>query len=256
MLNTAKSLKDYALDGTDGKIGTVKEFYFDDQFWAIRYLVADTGHWLPGRQVLISPHALGAVNTEKRQVAVSLTKKQIEASPSLDSDKPVSRQFEDSFYGYYGWPRYWSGPYMWGPYPGIVRDSDRIRNLPRSKDSWNPHLRSTREVNGYHLQATDGEIGHVADFIVDDETWAIRYLIADTQNWRPGKKVLISPEWIKRVSWSESKVFVDLSRTLIKQSPEYSEWAMFSRDYEKILHRHYNRRGYWVEEPAAHAHSR
>ena len=122
MLCKAKTVKGYKLDSLDGEIGSVKEFYFDDQHWAIRYLVADTGNWLTGRQVLISPYALGVVNQGKQSISINLTNKQIEKSPSLASDKPVSRQFEVSYYGYYGWPVYWDGPYMWGPYPNIVRD--------------------------------------------------------------------------------------------------------------------------------------
>jgi hypothetical protein len=251
MLNTAKTVKGYGLNSLDGEIGTVKEFYFDDQYWAVRYLVAETGRWLPGRQVLISPHALGVIDGEKHDIAVKLTKKQIELSPDLSVDKPVSRQFEDDYYGYYGWPTYWSGNYMWGPYPGLVRDSDRERGLPRPQEMGNPHLRSTHEVTGYHISASDGEIGHVSDFIIDDETWAIRYLIVDTLNWWPGKKILLAPQWIERVSWGESKVVVDLTREMIKRSPEYDESAALTRPYESKLHEHYGRRGYWDEIPAA-----
>ncbi|MCX5824170.1 MAG: PRC-barrel domain-containing protein, partial [Deltaproteobacteria bacterium] len=251
MLNKAKTLKGYKLDSRDGEIGTVKEFYFDDHHWTIRYLVADTGTWLMGRQVLISPYALVAVNKEEQHITVDLTKKQIEDSPSLNSDKPVSRQFEETYYGYYGWPMYWSGPYMWGYYPTIVRDREKWRKSNQGGKAWDPHLRSTDDVSGHNIQASDGEIGHVEDFIVDDETWAIRYLIVDTRNWWPGKKVLLSPQWIERVSWSESKVFVNLLRETIKQSPEYTEESPLTRDYETKLHRHYNRQEYWDDEPAA-----
>ena len=251
MLITAKSVKGYALHSIDGVIGAVKEFYFDDHHWVIRYLVADTGNYLPGRQVLISPYALGAMSRPERHVAVFLTKKQIEDSPSLNSDKPVSRQFEDAYSGYYGWPAYWSGPHMWGANPNIVRDSARWSDIPRNGITGNHHLRSTREVSGYHIHASDGEIGHVADFVIDDDTWAIRYLIIDTKSWLPGKKFLISPRWIERVSWSESKVFVTLSREIIKRSPEYQEESLITRDYEAKLHAHYGRRGYWDEMPAS-----
>ena len=145
---------------------------------------------------------------------------------------------------------------MWGYYPYIVRDREKWRKSNQDGKAWDPHLRSTDDVSGHNIQAADGEIGHVEDFIVDDETWAIRYLIVDTRNWWPGKKVLISPKWIERVSWSESKVFVNLTRETIKQSPEYSEESLLTRDYETGLHRHYNRQGYWVDEPAAKEHSR
>jgi sporulation protein YlmC with PRC-barrel domain len=255
MLSKAKTLKGYRLHSLDGEIGKVKEFYFDDRHWTIRYLVADTGNWLPGRQVLISPYALGAVNRDEQDIVIDLTKKQIEESPTLNSDKPVSRQFENTYYGYYGYPMYWTGTYMWGFSPFIVRDPEKRRESTQGEEAWDPHLRSTHEVTGYHIQADDGEIGHVEDFIVDDETWAIRYLVVGTRNWWPGKRVLISPQWIKRVTWSERKVLVNLSRETIKRSPEYTEESLPTRDYEIGLHRHYSRQGYWVDELAAKEHS-
>ena len=256
MLNKAKTLNGYKMDSLDGEIGSVKEFYFDDKYWAIRYLVADTGNWLTGRKVLISPYALVAVNKEEKHITINLTKKQIEGSPSLNSDKPVSRQFEDIYYGYYEWPMYWGGPFMWGTSPYLVQKREKMEQIRQRGESWDPHLRSTHDVSGHHIQAADGEIGHVEDFIIDDETWAIRYLIIDTQNWWPGKKVLVSPQWIERVSWIESKVFVNLSREAIKQSPEYLGESLPTRDYEDRLHRHYNRQGYWVDKAAAKKHSR
>lgn len=256
MLIKAKTLTGYKLNGLDGEIGKVDEFYFDDRHWAVRYLVVDTGNWLVGRQVLISPYALVAVNKEEQQVSIALTKKQIEDSPSLDTAKPVSRQFEESYFGFYGWPAYWAGPYMWGPYPYIVRDRGQESEPTNAEKAWDPHLRSTHDVTDHHVQATDGEIGHVADFVIDDETWAIRYLVIDTRNWWPGKQVLLSPKWIERVSWEESKIFVNLPREAIKQSPGYTEEFLITRDYEAGLHRHYDRPGYWDEEPVDKKHSR
>jgi len=250
MLHKIKTLKGYSLDSLDGEIGSVKEFYFDDKHWTIRYLVADTGNWLKGRQVLISPYALVEALETEHQITVNLTKKQIENSPSLNSDMPVSRQFEEAYNDYYEWPTYWGGPYMWGAYPyAAVRDREKRSESTQSEKAWDPHLRSTHEVSSYRIQAEDGEIGHVEDFILDDKTWAIRYLVIDTRNWLPGKKVLVSPQWIERVSWNESKVFVNLTREAIKLSPEYSEGSLVTRAYETGLHEHYNRRGYWVDEP-------
>lgn len=248
MLLKAKALKGFKLDSLDGEIGKVSEFYFDDQYWAIRYLVADTGGWLTGRQVLISPYALVGAVKESEAIVVNLTKQQIQDSPSLESDMPVSRQFEMDYHGYYGWPMYWGGPMMWGAYPYLARDPNQWNTPTDIEKSWDPHLRSTDAVTGHHIQATDGEIGHVEDFILDDETWAIRYLVIDTRNWWPGKKVLVSPEWIERVSWTESKVFVKLSREDIKASPEYKEDVLVTRDYESGLFRHYGRDGYWSHE--------
>ena len=251
MLNNTKKLMGHKLDSLDGEIGKVKDFYFDDQHWTIRYLVADTGGWLTGRQVLISPYALVAVVGEDQHIAVDLTRKQIEDSPSLNTDKPVSLQFEQVYYGHYGWPVYWGGPYSWGNYSHLERDRDKwAESIPHEK-AWNPHLRSTENVIGHHIQALDGEVGHVEDFIIEDETWAIRYLVVDTHNWWPGKKVLVSPQWIESVSWDEKKVFINLSREAIKRSPEYTEETLLTRDYEAGLHRHYKRQTYWVDELAA-----
>ncbi len=255
MLIKAKTLKGYSIQNIDAEtMGKVKEFYFDDQYWTIRYLVADTGNWLTGRHVLISPYALTAVNCDHQNIVVDLTKKQVEDSPSWDSDKPVSRQFEESFHGYYGYPMYWGGPYSWGAYPYIVRDRSNWKESNQGGKAWDAHLRSTHAVSGYHLQAVDGEIGHVEDFIIDDEAWAIRYLIVDTKNWWSWKKILVSPQWIERVSWSESKVFVKLFREDVKKSPEYTE-ALLTRDYEIELHSHYKRQGYWIDELVVKEHT-
>ncbi|NDP20731.1 MAG: PRC-barrel domain containing protein [Paludibacter sp.] len=248
MLIKAKTLKGYKLDANDGEVGKVKDFYFDDQHWAIRYLIADTGNWLTGKQVLISPYALISVNKEEENIGINLNKKQIEESPTLDSDKPVSQQFEEAYYGYYGFPTYWSGTYMWGAYPNIMRDSKELKITKEREKSWNPNLRSTNAVSGLYIQASDGEIGHVEDFIIDDETWAIRYLIIDTTNWWGGKKILVSPQWIDKVSWDEYKVFVNLSKENIKESPEYSDELLLTREYETNLYQHYDKKDYWTGE--------
>jgi hypothetical protein len=252
MLYTAKTLKGYALHSRDGNIGSAREFYFDDKYWTVRYLVADTGGWLTGRKVLLSPFSLLSVDPVKKQMRVGLTKKQIEDSPNLDTDKPVSRQFEESYYGYYGWPTYWGGPYSWGPYPYVTRDSERWQEFSNREQSWDSHLRSTHAVDGYHVDASDGNVGHVEDFIIDDESWAIRYLVVNTHNWIPGKKVLVSPLWIENISWDESKVFVSLTREAIKNAPELTDDLLLTRNYEIELHGHYDREGYWAEELVKH----
>jgi len=248
MLTKAKTLDGYKLHGVDGEIGKVKEFYFDDQYWTIRYLVVDTGNWLVGRLVLISPYALKSVNKEKKYISINLTKQQIEKSPSHNSNKPVSRHFEEDYHGYYNWPRYWGGPYMWGSHSHIEPDLKQHKDFIIDKKSWDSHLRSTDDVSGHHIEATDGNIGHVEDFIIDDETWAIRYLIVDTQNFWPGKLVLVSPQWIERISWPEKKIFINLSCESIKESPEYTEAFLLDRDYETGLYKHYNRKSYWTKE--------
>ncbi len=251
MLTKLGSLKGYKLNAADGEFGDVENFYFDDQHWTIRYLIANTGSWLTGRQVLISPYAINHVIHHGKILNVDLTKKQIQKSPSLNTKLPVSRQFEEAYYGYYGWPTYWDGPYMWGSYAHLVRDRDKWKSPTAPAQSWDRHLRSSQEVTGYNIEALDGEIGHVEDFVIDDESWAIRYLVVATRNWWPGRKVLVSPQWIERVSWSESKVCINLSREAIKASPEYTAESLLTRDYEIGLHKHYNRKSYWIDELAA-----
>jgi uncharacterized protein YrrD len=242
-------LSGYSLGVSDGEIGKVKDFYFDDKFWTIRYLVMDTGSWLVERKVLISPYAVSGINTDEKVIGTRLTKKQIENSPSWDADKPVSRQYEIDYYGYYGWPAYWYGPYAWGPYYYPYRERQRQPETTSEEQKWDPNLRSSSEVSGYNVQAEDGEIGHVADFIINNETWRVRYLIIDTKSWWPGGEVLLPPQWAKRVSWNDHKVFVTLGRETIKQAPEYDKQKPVSRDYEDRLHRYYKREGYWASEP-------
>ena len=232
MFNQVKKLKGCMLDGLDGEIGDVREFYFDDRYWAIRYLVADTGNWLKGRQVLISPYALAAAIDEQQPIAIGLTQKQIEDSPLLNNDMPVSRQFEEAYYGYYGWPAYWSGEYLWGPCPNLVRERGNWQESAQAAKPCDLHLHSTADVYSCHIQAEHGEIGNVDDMIIEDETWTIRYLIVDTRKWWPGKKVLVSPQWIKRVDWGDSNVLVNLPSEI----PEYDAVHHNHPPYKTRLH--------------------
>lgn len=259
MIRSASELKGYTIRASDGDIGEVMQFYFDDEKWTIRYLVADTGGWLMGRKVLISPAALGRVDWNSRTLGVNMTKERVENSPSIDTDRPVSRQHESAYYDYYGYPYYWSGPYVWGPvaypvYPPIApgaapgaagAPSTVDRELAAARQSEDVHLRSTMEVTNYYIEASDGDIGHVEDFLIDDESWTIRYIVIDTRNWWPGKKVLVSPEWIRSVSWSDARVHIDLPRDKIKNGPEYDPSLPLTRDYETQLHKHYGRSEYW-----------
>jgi hypothetical protein len=267
MLRQAKDFTNYKLRARDGDIGKAKEFYFDDVSWTVRYLVANTGGWLSCRLVLISPYALHPVIEAEQVVPVDLTKKQIEDSPSLNTDEPVSRQYERQYYDYYGWPQYWVGPLAWGQSYSPAREFGGINwpagtaITPVETDDYpahpeipgDPHLRSTQDVTGHHIQAVDGEIGHVEDFIIDDVTWEIRYLVVNTKNLWPGQHILIAPQWIERVSWGELKVFVNLERDIIKGAPAYTP-ATLNRKYELQLYRYYGRFEYWADKPVAQAH--
>jgi uncharacterized protein YrrD len=227
MLRSIRQLYGEKLGTAEGAIGHVKDFYFDDQRWAVRYIVADTGSWLPGRQVLISPHAFGDLYQDNDCLLVNLSCQQIEDCPVIESHKPVSRQYEEEYYRYYGWPSYWDGGGMWGaagfpiaPPPHFVP----IKEGSLSEGSANeddPHLRSTKAVTGYHIQTADGAIGHVTDFMIDDKSWAIRHLVVETGHWFFGKEIVISPKHIDRISYEESKVFVNVTKDSIQNAKEY-----------------------------------
>jgi hypothetical protein len=207
-------------------MGKVYSFLFDDLEWTIRYLVVDTGDWLPGRKVLLSPMAIDKVDVECQSLAVGLTQAQVENSPPLAADAPVSRQIEADLHQYYGWVPYWrSGVPAAGPGPVaaaavLAAQGEDAKEEPPA----DPHLRSTREVVGYHIEARDGEVGHVDDFLAEEDRWMIRHLVVDTGNWLPGKQVLVSPTWIEMVNWADRIVSVDLKRETIQKSPEF-KWS-------------------------------
>ena len=264
MLRSMTDLKDYAIRATDGAIGRVKDCYFDDESWVVRYLIVDTGDWLTSRKVLISPMSIGEPNWPEKLLPVSITREQVKNSPDIDTDKPVSRQHEQLYLGYYGYPYYWGGAGLWGmgAYPGMLSgvgyagsdaeyralrsELDRAQAHAGKHDDL--HLRSCKAVAGYHIMATDGDIGHVESLLIDDETWAIRYLVVNTSNWWLGHQVLITPKWIRDVSWSSSTVTVDLSRQAVKAAPPYDSAAQLDRKREMDVHEHYGRPGYWADD--------
>jgi sporulation protein YlmC with PRC-barrel domain len=250
MLYRLKQFIGLPIKATDGEIGKIKDVYFDDHRWAVRYLVVDTSSWLLGRKVLISAISVGSIDREDSVVQVRLTRNQIEASPQIDTDKPVSRQHEVDYFDYYGYPYYWCGPALWGTasnpvlqlgaVPPVINAPGRYGEAPID-----PHLRSANEVTGYRIHTSDAAIGHVEDFLLDDVSWAIRYLIVDTRNWLPGKHVVIPPGWITEVDWSENVVNVDVTRDTVQAAPEYHTDMDFSRVQEAHLYQHYQRPSYW-----------
>jgi uncharacterized protein YrrD len=250
MLRSTKELRGYKIRAIDGEIGQVHEFYFDDLDWIFRYLVVDTGNWLPGRKVLLKPVVLAQPDWETRSLSVELTKEQVENSPSISADEPVSRQMEVDLHTYYGWTPYWRGglpPFGVGAAAAAEAIAMAAAPMGESDDQeGDQHLRSTREVNGYRIQARDGEIGHVDDLIIEDETWFIRCLVVDTRNWLPGRKVLVAPAWAEQVSWVEREIQVDLSRETIRESPEFDASTPVNRDYEGRLYDYYGRPRYWA----------
>ena len=277
MLRSAKEMVGYAVGATDGVIGHVKDFYLDDEKWVIRYLVVDTGGWLSSRKVLVSPIAVGTPDWEQRLMPVSISKEQVSKSPDIDTEQPVSRQHEMAYSGYYGYPSYWGGGGYWGGamYPDLMMSAyggfggsdagpgDEQREMARRETARSemarsekalhanddPHLRSFNAVVGYHIHASDGDIGHVAGMLIDEQTWAVRYLVVDTSNWWLGHQVLIAPQWIEAVNWLDETVAVSMTRQAIKDAPVYDAQATMSRDAEDQLYQHYGHAGYWSGYP-------
>jgi len=260
MLRNLKDMDDFEIKATDGTIGQIKDFYFDDDTWTVRYLVVETGSWLDTRMVLISPIAVRRPDWSARTLPVSLTLQQVQNSPDIETDKPVSRQNEESYLGYYGYPTYWGGDALWGAgmvpyamdptvgvYTGYGKDSaererdlqDFLRDERARHRNDDPHLRSCAAVSGYHIHATDGDIGHVAGYLADDDSWALRYLIVNTSNWWMGHQVLVAPRWITGVHWTDHTVSVDLTREAIKSAPAYDATQEWTPDLDVNLQRHY-----------------
>ncbi len=249
MQRSLKDLEQYSVRATDGEIGRVVDFFLDDEQWAVRYLVVEAGGFFSGRRVLISPMAFREVDWSTREFHLALTMDKVKASPDIDAAKPVSRQHEREYNRYYGYPYYWSSFGMWGMgmYPGLLAGAGR-KDAPVEKaeqPTGDAHLRSASELRHYHVQGTDDAIGHVDDFIADDATWGIRYLVIDTSNWWFGKKVLVAPHWAHRISWQDRNVYVDMTREAIKSSPEWDEAASVNRQYEQRLYDYYGRPVYW-----------
>lgn len=260
VLRSAKELIGYDIRAKDNGIGHVHDFYFEDEEWAVRYMIADTGPWLLGRRVLVSVTALEAPDWQTQTFPVALTREEVKNGPEIDADKPVSRQQQLKLHEYFGWPIYWGtdahspGSRVVGTKPNVVAEDQvpetGLKEMERGlevepEQHGDPHLRSMREVIGYGIDANDGEIGDVDDFIVDDEEWEVRYLVVDTGALLPGRRVLISPDWTDWIHHDEGEVMVDLTREAIKNSPEYNPEDPVNRAYEDTLYDYYGRPKYW-----------
>ncbi len=226
MYRNVNSLIGKPMVATDGEMGKVEEFYFNDQAWIIVYLVVKTGNWLSGRKVLISPNALIKGKDRAQTFPVNITKEQIKNSPDINTELPVSRQQEIALHQYYPWQSYWGTGFYEGGVWGIVTPPV-VSPAPPKVAIGDTHLRSTHAISGYHIETTDGQLGHLRDFIVDDKTWHIEYLVIEMHSWLSGKKVLIERKHIKDIKWAGSKVLVDVTKVTLEDSPAYEESAFF-----------------------------
>ena len=236
---------------SDGTIGKIKDLYFDDRSWAIRYLVVETVALLAAGRVLISPISVSSIDWDDSLVHVKLTIEQVKGSPPIDTDKPISRQHEEQLFDYYGYPYYWTDPSQClkanGPID-LPGGEPAARNMPgiRGAAPLDPRLRSANEVAGYGIQTTTEPMGYVEDFLVDVATWGIRYLLVKTRSWLPGTHVVIPPTWIKEVVWGQRIVRAAVGAESVRDAPEFSPGIEFSRAYETRLYKHYQRDPYWL----------
>lgn len=248
MLRSIKSLKGLKLIAKDGTIGKVYDFYFDDDMWTVRYLVADTRAWLPGRKVLISPIVFGKQEWDMQKFSVRLSKEQIRNSPNIDEKMPVSRQKQLELHRYFAWPAYWNtGMFINATQIPLPQKKRRNREQGNKNENNDTHLRSTREVSTYQVRAEDGKIGHVEDFILNDESWLILYVVVKRESL-PGRQVLVSTAWLSDIDWDRRTVSVDLTADAVKNSPEYDPNMPVNRAYEVRLYDFYGRPKYWLRK--------
>ncbi|MGE3490093.1 MAG: PRC-barrel domain containing protein [Vicinamibacterales bacterium] len=244
MVRSVRNLQKFEIAATDGPIGSVADVLFDDERWIVRYLVVETGNWLPGRRVLISPLSVVQTEWDAQRLVLSITRNQVEHSPAVDTHKPVSRQHEVDHLNYYGYPHYWTSPEVWAPAPlsaEVQQEEAEADVSPADR-----HLRSAGEVFGYAIRATDGELGHADDLLIEDVSWAVRYLVVDTSNWWFGRHVLIAPEWITDINWPGRHVAVDLTRQAVKEAPPYDRAGHTNRQWEAAYYERLGRPGYWL----------
>lgn len=247
MLWNASAINDYTIEATDGAIGTISDFLFDDAGWSVPWVVVDTGNWLAGRKVILPTSAFGHPDPDKQAFAVNLTRQQVDASPVIGSEHGLSRQAETSIYDHYGLSPYWSGSYLGGyrgpfgstPFPVAGTEEQNREIADAEHDRYNPSLRSFKLVTGYHVESRDGDIGHVEDFLVEDADWSIHFLVIDTRNWWPGKRVLISPRSVLEIDWQTRMMTLDVDRQKVKDGPAYDPSTVLDKTFEQHLHRHY-----------------
>ncbi len=241
MLVRLKDLTKSKIQGIDDQIGGIKDVYFDDRYWTIRYIVADTQPWLPlSDKILISPIALISFDDKERELKVSLSKESIKDQPKLDDHETVSREFEKLYFDYFGYGYYWQGVEMWGEYsqPTFLfkRNMLSYDSVDNNEIEQNNSLRSANEILHYGIEETDGKTGHVEDFIWDTESWSLRFLVIDTRDWFPGgKKVLVSPCQLSDMSWQDNSIKCNIDIEHLKACPEFEADKLNNADYiEKV----------------------
>jgi hypothetical protein len=230
MQRNIDSLTGYNMVATDGEIGKVIEFFFDDEIWFVRYMILKTGDWLHGRKVLISPDALKKTSWETGVFSVNITKEQVRDSPAIDTDKPVYRSQEIELYAHYDWESEWGSQFYDGgsmgeSNPVPIPDREILTAVDKADIRSNDqlHLRSTAIFLKFKIQATDGAVGPLVDLVMDDQSWKILYLVAEIPGL-PGKtKILIAVDHIRKIEWDLAIVFVDITLAAVEGSDLFKE---------------------------------
>lgn len=242
MLRYAGDIEGFTIQATDGEIGTIKDFFFDEDEWTVRYLVVKTDGWLTGKRVLLAPAAVDSISWDRDLAEVGVGRRQIESSPDVDEVKPVSRLQELMLARHYGWPRYWLGDPMMGgvePVPPSVLEADTEARKEVEEELARAAIRSVDEVRGYLVVAPDGDLGKIRDFALEESDWRIRYLIVDTGGWLSQRRVLMSTRWITGVDWASRRVAVQPERKRVEAAPPWDPSNGVAGDYESRLHAHY-----------------
>ncbi len=229
MYSRVSELKNLTLSALDGDIGRSRDFLFDDEHWAVRYLEVNTSRWLIGRRVLISPAVVGVPDFDDKRLPVDLTQSAIEDAPGLDKDQPVSRQYEAEYASHFGQMYYWWGAGLWGDgsNPGDIVSRVEVPVTPEenvvNSIEEDCHLRSAEEVIGYRTHAIDGDLGEVEDFIVDTRNWSIAFAVLDTGHWLPGRKIMLPVVWVNGIDWAERRFNIDVTKAALESAPEIEE---------------------------------
>jgi hypothetical protein len=255
----ASAIKGFEIDASDGHIGAVADLLFDDKTWMTKWLVVHTGPWLVGRKVLLPVASLGKPDRDARQVRVQLTRQQVKDSPAPGTDLPVSQYMGADVYSYDEHHPFWQGgssprgllgegTAVFMPRVGLDADPLYQGGAEALAEPGDISLRSVSDVTGYHMAATDGTVGHIEDFLVDEADWRIRYLVVDTRNWLPGLRVVISPRSIREISWAKRSIYLDADRAAIKASPPYDPYEIEAEAFNTRFDEHFNSR---PQSPAA-----
>lgn len=231
MTTSLETLRGYHLKATDGVFGRIRDILFEEGPWTGRWIVADTGDWLFGRKVLLSPVSFFTPVEDEKTVPLRLSRKEIEAAPSLDEDAPISRTYEKTFYDHYMWPYYWMGEGMWGNvthpaylFPTKNQVSEKLdTRTPEEKQD--PPLRSGHELTKYRLMSGEDVLGYVEDVLLDPETWEVKYFQCDTRKWFHGKTLHVSPEKVTDVDWHHHRLSVDFTQEELLKASENEDKA-------------------------------